>query len=133
MATLCWAASATFGKAVFNGSLFAGQPMIFPLVLNQTRTTFSVVLLAVFLLLRYGRRSFRIDAWDLRLCLLVGALGLGASAFFYYFAIQKVTVAIAITVQYTAPVWVLLYMAVRGREQVMIGFDPDQLDQMLAR
>jgi len=117
MATLCWGASATFGKAVFNGSLFAGQPMISPLVLNQTRTTFSVVLLAVFLLIRYGRQSFRIDARDLRLCLLVGALGLGASAFFYYFAIQKATVAIAITVQYTAPVWVLLYMAVRGREQ----------------
>ncbi len=115
VATLCWGASATFGKAVFNGNLFAGQPMISPLVLTQTRIAFSLVLLALFLLLR--RRMFTMNARDFSICMAVGALGLGGSAFFYYFAIQKTTVAIAITVQYTAPVWVLSYMALRGRER----------------
>ncbi len=117
LATLCWGASATFGKAVFNGSLFSGRPMISPLVLTETRIGFSLALLVVFLLFRGGRRMFRITTRDCYACLAVGALGLSGSAFFYYFAIQKATVAIAITVQYTAPVWVLLYMAVLGRER----------------
>src|SRR5262249_43860887 len=41
---------------------------------------------------------------------------LGGSNFFYYYAIAKTTVATAIIVQYTAPVWVLLYMVFRGRQ-----------------
>ena len=109
--------SANLGKVVFNGSFFAGKPMISPLVLTQTRTTISFLMLALFLLLREGRPAFRISIKDLGRCLLVGTLGLGGSAFFYYLAIQKATVAIAITVQYTAPVWVLTYMALRGRER----------------
>jgi drug/metabolite transporter, DME family len=117
VAAVFWGASATFGKAVFNGSLFPGQPLISPLVLTQTRTTISFVILALFLLLRGGREAFRINSQDLGRCLLVGTLGLGGSAFFYYLAIQQATVAIAITVQYTAPVWVLTYMALRGREK----------------
>ena len=120
IATLCWGASATFGKAVFNGSLFAGQPMISPLVLTETRTAFSLALLTVFLFFRGGRQMFEINARDFYACMAVGALGLGGSAFFYYSAIQKATVAVAITVQYTAPVWVLLYMALRGRERATL-------------
>jgi drug/metabolite transporter (DMT)-like permease len=118
VATLCWGASAAVGKIVFNGGLFAGQPAISPLVLTQARTTFSLAMLALFLFLRGGRSAFRIGARDLGSCLLVGSFGLGVSAFFYYVAIQQATVAIAITVQYTAPVWVLLYMVLRGREKL---------------
>jgi len=39
---------------------------------------------------------------------VLGTLGVAASNYFYYIAIQKTSVAIAIIVQYTAPVWVLL-------------------------
>jgi DME family drug/metabolite transporter len=117
LATLGWGAAATFGKLVFSGQLLAGQPAISPLVLTQTRVTFSFVLLALFLLLRDGRRAFGISRRDLLACMAVGALGLGISAFFYYVAIQKTTVGVAITVQYTAPVWVLTWMTLRGRER----------------
>ncbi len=44
---------------------------------------------------------------------LLGILGLAASNYFYYFAIQKTSVATAIVLQYVAPVWVLLYMLAR--------------------
>ena len=44
-------------------------------------------------------------------------LGVAASNYFYYFAIQKTNVATAIILQYTAPVWVLLYMAARGLQK----------------
>jgi len=117
IATLGWGAAATFGKLVFSGQLLAGQPAISPLVLTQTRVTFSFVLLALFLLLRDGWSAFRISRRDLLACMAVGALGLGISAFFYYVAIQKTTVGVAITVQYTAPVWVLTWMTLRGKEK----------------
>jgi drug/metabolite transporter (DMT)-like permease len=115
-ATLCWGAAATFSKAVFGGHLFSGQTMITPLVLAQTRTTVAVLLLIPFLLVRRPA-TLRISRRDFFLCLVTGTLGLAGSNFFYYWAMQKTTVAIAITVQYTAPVWVLLAMVARGRQR----------------
>ncbi len=74
-------------------------------------------MLGLYLLVRFGRSFFRISRHDLIQCVLAGTLGVAGSNFFYYLAIQKATVAIAITLQYTAPVWVLLYMVLRGRER----------------
>ena len=119
-ASFCWGAAATFGKALFNGHLFGEHTHISPLVLSQARTTFAVVLLSVFLLARYGRAFFRMPRRDFALCLLVGTLGLAGSNYFYYLAIQKSTVALAITLQYTAPLWVLITMVLRGRERFTI-------------
>ena len=47
-------------------------------------------------------------------------LGVAASNYFYYFAIQKTSVAIAIILQYTAPVWVLLYVVARGQQKLTL-------------
>ncbi|HKD82785.1 MAG TPA: DMT family transporter, partial [Candidatus Angelobacter sp.] len=116
-ASLCWGAAAIFGKAIFNGSLFAGRPAISPMVLTQMRTTFAVMVLSLILLLRFGKEIFRISRDDLGLCFLVGTLGVACSNYFYYLAVQKAAVSLAITVQYTAPVWVLLYMVLVGREK----------------
>jgi drug/metabolite transporter (DMT)-like permease len=116
-ATLCWGAAAAVGKYIFNGGLFAGHALISPMVLTQTRTTFTVLVFGPLLLLRFGRRIFNINRTDLILCALVGTLGVACSNFFYYLAVQKSTVSLAITVQYTAPLWVLIYMVARGRER----------------
>jgi len=105
------------GKKVFNGSFFRGQPLISPLVITQARTTFTVMVLAMFLALRFGRRIFRISRSDLILCMLVGTLGVACSNYFYYLSAEITTISLAITVQYTAPVWVLLYMALSGKER----------------
>ena len=115
-ATVCWGAAATFGKLVFAGRLFAGPSFITPVMLTQARTTFAAILLSAFLLLRNDRGMFKLGRRDLVLCALTGTLGLAGSNFFYYWAIQKTTVAVAITVQYTAPIWVLLFMVARKRQ-----------------
>jgi drug/metabolite transporter (DMT)-like permease len=120
-ATCCWAGAATLGKAVFNGRLFAGHPAISPLLLTQARTTFTVLLLAAFVLFRFGPGFFRIRRRDLILSVLAGTLGTACSNFFYYYAVQKSTVAIAITLQYTAPVWVVLATALMRRERPSPG------------
>lgn len=115
-ATVCWAAAATFGKAVFNGRLFGGVSLISPLVLTQARTTFAALLLTAYLVIRNGPAMFRISRRDLALSALIGTAGLAGSNFFYYWAVQKSTVALAITVQYTAPVWVFWFLVARGRQ-----------------
>ncbi len=48
---------------------------------------------------------------------VLGILGVAASNYFYYLAIQRTNVATAIIVQYTAPVWVLLYTVARGLQK----------------
>jgi len=42
------------------------------------------------------------------------------SNYFYYVAIQRTNVAIAIVMQYTAPVWVLLYVVARGQQKLSL-------------
>ncbi len=57
---------------------------------------------------------------DLVQCLVLGMLGVAASNYFYYVAIQKTSVAIAIILQYTAPVWVLLYVVARRQQKISV-------------
>lgn len=54
---------------------------------------------------------------DLLHTMLLGVFGVAASNYFYYFAIEKTNVATAIILQYTAPVWVLIYMVGRGLQK----------------
>ena len=103
------------GRAMFTGrffgSAYALRP-IDPLVLAQSRTTVALLILAPILLLR-NRASLRLRSSHLLQFFLLGILGLAASNYFYYLAIEKTTVATAIVLQYVAPVWVLLYMLIR--------------------
>lgn len=114
-AALCWGISATLGRAAFTGRLMGGSPLspIDPLILAQSRTTISVLLLAPLLLLARGTRAFRMARRDIGLCLLLGVAGMAVSNYTYYLSIQKTNVATAIILQYTAPIWVLLYMIAR--------------------
>ena len=114
-ATFFWGLSATLGRAVFTGKLLAGgQAMrpIDPLILAQSRTTIALLILLPILLLK-ARSSLRLRRRHLVQFFLLGIFGLAASNYFYYFAIQKTSVATAIVLQYVAPVWVLLYMLAR--------------------
>jgi drug/metabolite transporter (DMT)-like permease len=53
-------------------------------------------------------------------CVVLGMLGVAASNYFYYVAIQKTSVAIAIVLQYTAPVWVLFYVVARRQQKLTL-------------
>ena len=109
------------GRAVFTGKLqLAGEAVhpIEPLILSQTRTTFSLLLLLPLLVGRSGWRRIALPISDLIQCLVLGMLGVAASNYLYYVAIQRTSVAIAIILQYTAPVWVLLYVVARGQQKL---------------
>lgn len=84
-----------------------------PLILSQARVTFSLLVVVPALLILRGRRALAMRGADIARCMALGVLGITASNFFYYLAIAKTSVPTAIILQYTAPVWVLLYMLAR--------------------
>ena len=93
------------------------MPPLDPQILSQMRMSISLLALAPALLLLRGARWFAMPVADIARCAMLGIFGLAGSNFFYYYAIQKSSVSTAIIVQYTSPVWVLLYMLSRGRER----------------
>lgn len=109
------------GRAVFTGKLpLAGETLhpIDPLILSQTRTSFSLLVLVPVLVLRRGWQRIQLPTHDLVQCLVLGILGVAASNYFYYVAIQRTSVAVAIILQYTAPVWVLFYVVARRQQKI---------------
>jgi drug/metabolite transporter, DME family len=120
-ATLLWGVAANLGRAAFTGRLLSGKlQTIDPLILTQSRTTFSFLILLLALLAIRGVEGIRVPRADVGRMFLIGILGVSASNYFYYVALQRTNVATAITVQYTAPVWVLLYMVVCGLQRPTI-------------
>ena len=119
-AAFLWGVSATLGRAAFTGHLLPGGASlatIDPLILSQSRATLSLAVLLPVLLARRGASALRVPGRDLVQFVLLGVLGVAVSNYFYYVAIQRTNVATAIILQYTAPVWVLLYTLVRGAQR----------------
>jgi drug/metabolite transporter, DME family len=129
-AAFLWGISATLGRAAFTGhslvgvslgsSLTASLKKIDPLILSQSRATLSLAVLMPTLLARRGAAALRVPGRDLLRFFLLGIFGVAASNYLYYLAIQRTNVATAIILQYTAPVWVLLYMAIRGVQRLSL-------------
>jgi len=113
----CYGASAVLGKAVFNGTSWVRGAGIDPLILSQTRSSFAVLVLIPILLLSRGPTVLRARRGTLLMCAAMGVFGVCGANFFYYYAIAKSTVATALTVQYTAPVWVYAYTLAAGRDR----------------
>jgi drug/metabolite transporter (DMT)-like permease len=111
------------GRAVFTGRLALSDEFahpITPLILSQTRATFSLMVLLAVLVGRRGWQRIYLPTRDLIQCCALGMLGVAASNYFYYLAIQKTSVAIAIILQYTAPVWVFCYVVARGQQKLSL-------------
>lgn len=120
IASFWWGIAATLGRAAFTGRLLPkgkALPPIDPLILSQSRAGLSFVVLLVVLTLSRGWRRIQLPVADLRRMLVLGVLGVAASNYFYYLAIQRTNVGTAIILQYTAPVWVLLYTVARGQQK----------------
>ena len=119
-AAFLWGVAATLGRAAFTGRLLPkGQALrpIDPLILSQSRTTFSFIVLMVALVLLRGWKRLRLPVSDFRRMFVLGIFGVAASNYLYYLAIQKTNVATAIILQYTAPILVLLYTVARGLQK----------------
>lgn len=90
-------------------------------ILSQGRVTVSFLVLAALLLLTRGTKAAAMSVGDALRCMVLGLLGVAGSNYFYYYAISVTSVSIAIIVQYTAPVWVLLYMVARRYQHLTLA------------
>jgi drug/metabolite transporter (DMT)-like permease len=101
IAVFFWGSSAPIGKYLIVTHFDV-------LILAQTRTSLTFILLFFFFLLK-DRCVFKIDPADLWKFGILGVVGISLTNYTYYFTAKESSVATAILVQYTAPVWVVLY------------------------
>lgn len=109
-AALCWGFTAAFAK-------FLLIRRVDPLTLAQVRASFSFLLLLLFVLAA-RRAVLKVAPLDAAGLALLGVCGLAFSNYSYLSAIQLTNVTTAILIQYTAPVWVLLFSAAFLRERL---------------
>ena len=108
-AAILWAIGGTLAKYLF----LAG---IAPTDLVQARLTYSFLILG-FVLAFLNKRAFIIDLKDIGYFLVLGVFGLAILQFTYFYAINKIDVGIAVTIQYTAPSIILMYQLVFLKEK----------------
>lgn len=108
-AAFFWGASATLAKSLLNQELDT-------LLLVQTRVSFSLVMLALGLVL-FAPAFLRVSVRDVWRFALLGVIGLAGSNFTYYVTMKESNVATAITIQYAAPLFVMAYEVFKGEER----------------
>ena len=107
-AALFWGLAGTFAKLLFHEA-------VRPLVLTGVRSIIATVALGS-LMLVLGK-SFRLRKGDVGFILCLGGLFFGVS-YVYYIAISATNVAIAVMLEYTAPLFVALYAVVTRSYQM---------------
>jgi drug/metabolite transporter (DMT)-like permease len=110
LAAMCWAAGGSASKFLFNSG-------ITPFQVVQLRLTISTTILALWLLWRH-RNLFRIDGKDVPYFLVLGTLGMAAVNITYLFAISRLNVAVAILLEYLAPIFIALYAVLFMRDRL---------------
>ena len=86
-----------------------------PRVLAEWRVLFAfVAFTAIVAALR--PRDLRIERRDIAWFVAFGVFGMGAVQWLYYEAIQRIPIAVALVVEFTAVILVLLYFRLRGRK-----------------
>jgi len=113
LAVSLWGGSASLAKYLFLTSYD-------PLIVTQTRSSLSFLLLAAWFLLT-DRSVFRVQLRDLYKFALIGIVGIATTNFTYYFTVKELTVATAILVQNAAPAVVMIYSVVVSKEEDFTG------------
>ncbi|HUG56321.1 MAG TPA: EamA family transporter [Candidatus Limnocylindrales bacterium] len=111
-------AFALFAAALFGvGGVIAKEAFaagLAPSELAELRVLFAflVLLLGV---AAFRPQDLRVRRGDLPLLVVFGVVGLGGVQWAYYEAIQRLPLGVALVIQYTAPLLILLYWRLRGR------------------
>jgi MYXO-CTERM domain-containing protein len=104
-AAIMWAASATYGRTLIDDGAS-------PLEISAARAWIAFLVLGAFLLVRRRRDRVPVDVAPPAKWVWVGfGLSIAGANYFYYSAIGRLPVAVAIVIQYTAPALVVLWLA----------------------
>jgi drug/metabolite transporter (DMT)-like permease len=107
-AASCFGVGGIIAKAAFNAG-------VAPSLLAEWRILFGfLVYAAIFAFVRPS--AFRVRRGDLALFAMFGIVGLAGVQWSYYESIQRLPIGVAVVIQYTAPVLLLIWARLRGRK-----------------
>ena len=108
--TLLFALNGTIVKAILISGVTAAS-------LSQVRATGAFVIL--FLLVAILRpRALKIQRREWKLLVAYGVIGVSMTQFLYFIAIQRMPIGIALIIEFTAPIWVVLWVRFGRRQYV---------------
>lgn len=90
---------------------------ISPVRLTQIRTTGVFIALLVFLLIT-NRKSLLISRKELPNLALMGIFGIAGVQAFYFFAVTRMPVSITLVIEFTAPIWIAIYIRFFRKQMV---------------
>lgn len=90
---------------------------ISPVRLTQIRTTGVFIALLVFLLIT-NRKSLRVTRKELPNLAMMGIFGIAGVQAFYFFAVTRMPVSITLVIEFTAPIWIAIYIRFFRKEMV---------------
>lgn len=77
--------------------------------LTQIRTMGAFLVLFLYVYLK-NKQSLRINRKELPIFIAFGLFGFAAVNLFYFLAIQRLNVGVALIIEFTAPIWIVLWM-----------------------
>jgi drug/metabolite transporter (DMT)-like permease len=77
--------------------------------LTQIRTIGAFLVLFLYVYLK-NKQSLRISRKELPILIAFGVFGFAAVNLFYFLAIQRLNVGVALIIEFTAPIWIALWM-----------------------
>ena len=110
-ATILWAFAGPLAKYLFGVG-------ISPTDLVQARVSYSCLIL-IFVFSCFYREGLKIDTKDIGYFALLGIGGFALVQYTYFYAISKLDVGIAISLQYTAPSMIVIYTAIFRKEKIV--------------
>ena len=85
--------------------------------LTEARTTGATILILLYLLIRKPH-EIKIPRFLVRKMIIFGVIGVAAVQGFYFYSISKLPVSIALIIEFTAPIWITLYLRFVKKESV---------------
>jgi len=85
--------------------------------LTQIRTVGAAIILLAFALLR-GKKQLYARRDELKELIVFGVVGVAAVTSFYFFAIKYLYVSVALVIEFTASIWIVLYLRFIKKKQV---------------
>lgn len=85
--------------------------------LTQVRCTGAFIFLLIYLLTRKGV-SLRTSRAELPWLAAYGVIGFAAVQFGYFFAISRLHISVALIIEFTAPIWIVLYLRFIKKREV---------------
>ena len=102
LGSLCFAISSIPAKLAMEAGLSAWR-------LTQIRTTGAFLILFLYVYAK-SKNSLRVNRKELPTLLVFGVFGFAAVNLLYFLAIQRLNVGIALIIEFTAPIWIALWL-----------------------